>query len=270
MSTEEVATRANVAREGFEGRAEPDPTVFRHRGRDVTRVEAFFDAAFAFAVTLLVVSLEVPRDYSELTNALRGVPAFAACFVLLFQVWYAHYVFCRRYGLTDLGTVLLNALLVFIVLVYVYPLKFLALVAIEAMTGFGPEQTRTLAARLPFNRIDELFMIYGVGFAAVWFILAVLAGRALAARERLGLNAVELCDTLHSVCRYLGMAGVGVLSCMLAWVLPGRFVVLAGWAYALLAVVEFCLGWYFGYRRHYAVQHIIAAGKLAADDETPG
>jgi hypothetical protein len=33
---------------------------FRWRGRDVTRIEALSDAVFGFAITLLVVSLEVP------------------------------------------------------------------------------------------------------------------------------------------------------------------------------------------------------------------
>lgn len=267
MPADEVALRTTEVQEHVESGTGPGVGLFRERGREVTRAEAFFDAAFAFAVTLLVVSLEVPRDYAELMDALRGVPALAACFIVLFQIWYAHYRFCRRYGLSDVGTLVLDGLLVFIVLVYVYPLKYLALAAMEALTGFGPLQGRPLAARLPFERIDELFMLYGVGFAAVWTILAVLVGRALARRERLGLNAVELCDTLHSICRYAGMAGIGVLSCMLAWVLPGRSVVLAGWAYALIAVEEFCLGWYFGYRRDYAVQHLIAAGRLAANEE---
>jgi hypothetical protein len=39
------------------GAAAQEPGGFRLRGREVTRLESFSDAVFAFAVTLLVVSL---------------------------------------------------------------------------------------------------------------------------------------------------------------------------------------------------------------------
>ena len=80
---------------------------------------------FAFAVTLLVVSLEVPRTFHELAETMKGFVVFAVCFALLIVIWREHYVFFRRYGLQDAGTVWLNAALLFVVLFYVYPLKFL-------------------------------------------------------------------------------------------------------------------------------------------------
>jgi uncharacterized membrane protein len=50
----------------------------------MTRLETFTDAAFAFAVTLLAVSIdEIPNDYESLLLALKGTPAFAASFALL-------------------------------------------------------------------------------------------------------------------------------------------------------------------------------------------
>src|SRR5919202_6343707 len=92
--------------------------------REVSRIEGFSDAVFAFAITLLVVSLEVPKTYAELVAVLRGFPAFAVCFALLFQVWWRHYSFFRSYDLEDGRTIALTGVLLFVVLFYVYPLKF--------------------------------------------------------------------------------------------------------------------------------------------------
>lgn len=224
---------------------------FRPRGREVSRIEAFFDAAFAFAVTLMVVSLQVPETYDALVDTLRGVPAFAACFLILFNVWLAHYTFCRRYGLTDMTTVVLNCALVFLLLVYIFPLKFLCLLAIQATVGFGPRSAVPLHLRCPPDKLDDLFVIYGLGFALVWLLLAAFFVHAYRRRADLSLNAIECCDTLASVTRFLGLAGVGGCSCSLAIAFAGSpQVVLAGWSYALIGVVEFVVGLSFGLRRN--------------------
>jgi uncharacterized membrane protein len=66
---------------------------FNWRGHESTRLEVFSDAVFAFAVTLLVVSLEVPRTFQELMASMRGFLAFGACFAILINLWYHHYRF---------------------------------------------------------------------------------------------------------------------------------------------------------------------------------
>src|SRR5205809_3952346 len=93
--------------------------------REVSRFRGFSDAVFTFAITLLVVSLEVPKTFAELMAAIRGFPAFAVCFALLFQVWWRHYRFFRSYDLEDGRVNALTGALLFVVLFYVYPLKFL-------------------------------------------------------------------------------------------------------------------------------------------------
>src|SRR5215470_1106426 len=99
---------------------------FRLRGDEVMRIEAFSDAVFAFAVTLLIVSLEVPKSFAELMQTIRGFFAFGISFLFLMLIWFEHNVFFRRYALDDIRTIFLNSCLLFIVLFYVYPLKFLA------------------------------------------------------------------------------------------------------------------------------------------------
>src|SRR5215475_3212477 len=78
---------------------------FRWRGGEITRLESFCDVVFGFALTLLVVSLEVPHSYAELMTAMRGFVPFAICFAQLILVWRSHYQFSRRYGLEDPYTV---------------------------------------------------------------------------------------------------------------------------------------------------------------------
>lgn len=69
----------------------------------MSRIDGFSDVVFGFALTLLVVSLEVPKTYEELHSLMRGFLPFAVSFVLLMTVWYAHYFFFERFGLKDRG-----------------------------------------------------------------------------------------------------------------------------------------------------------------------
>jgi uncharacterized membrane protein len=71
---------------------------FHWRGGEVSRLEGFSDAVFGFALTLLVVSLEVPKSFAQLLNVMRGFVAFGLCFYILFTIWTHHYLFSGAMG----------------------------------------------------------------------------------------------------------------------------------------------------------------------------
>ena len=225
---------------------------FFWRGEDVSRLEGFSDAVFAFAVTLLVVSLEVPQTFEELLAAMRGFFAFAVCFALLFSVWYDHYKFFRRYGLQDAFTVFLNAALLFLVLFYVYPLKFLFTMLVDQLLGLGDK------VRLPSGSVTEaiepaqwplLMVIYGTGFVAVQLVFILLHLRAYSLRGALGLNAHELSITREEIQSSLLNAGVGLASVAIA-ALGGREAIgWAGFAYLLLFPLQIMNGCLMDSRR---------------------
>src|SRR5438046_7986448 len=52
---------------------------FRLRGMEITRLETFIDAVFAFAITMLVIAAQqIPDDIETLLAASRYRPGFAA------------------------------------------------------------------------------------------------------------------------------------------------------------------------------------------------
>ena len=186
---------------------------FRLRGGEVTRLESFSDAVFGFALTLLVVSLDVPRSFNDLVTTMRGFPAFALCFLFLALIWNGHYKFCRRYGLDDGTARFLTCVMLFLVLFYVYPLKFLFNLSITALFfGSAPNMVITAA------QFRTLLVIYGLGFAAVYFALTLLYLHAWRLRDALELNDLEKFDTRYQIFRLLTLTAFGLIAAGLACV----------------------------------------------------
>lgn len=184
---------------------------FRLRGLEVNRLESFSDAVFGFALTLLVVSLDVPKSFNDLVTTMRGFPAFAICFLLLALIWNGHYKFCRRYGLDDGTTRFLTCVLLFLVLFYVYPLKFLFNVSVTSLLfGAGPP------AEMTGSQLSLLLVIYGLGFAAVYCAAGLLYVHAYRLRNELELSELEKFDTRYFISRLLTLAGFGVLAASFA------------------------------------------------------
>ena len=226
-----------------------DYVPFRHRAREVSRVEAFSDIVFGFALTLIVISLEVPETYEELMHDMRGFLGFAICFAVLMWIWFTHHTFFRRYGMTDGHTIVLNTMLLFLVLYYVYPLKFI----FSLVTGSIHDPGRGDAS--------TLFMIYGLGFAGIFAIFFLLYLHALHRREQLELNEYELHDTYTGLWFNAAYVAIGLLSTAIAVFLPGRYVGWAGWTYFLLGPVSAFIGAKRGYARAALHKRQVAAAQ---------
>jgi uncharacterized membrane protein len=211
------------------------------RHHEISRLEALSDAVFAFAATLLVVSLEVPHTYPELIANLRGFVAFGLTFAMLIIIWAAHNGFFRRYGLQDGRTVVLNSVLLFVVLFYVYPLKFLFTVFVNDFLHLNPPEAQGVV-RIGGGDLPSLMIIYGLGFVAVFACLALLYAHALSRRNVLDLNALEQIEARTWMRHYLIFVGVGLLSMALAWTGVGIRMGVPGFVYTLLG--PFC--WWNG------------------------
>jgi uncharacterized membrane protein len=205
---------------------------FHLRGPEVKRIETFSDAVFAFAVTLLIVSLEVPKNFDELLISLRGFFAFAICFVLLMLIWHDQHVFFRRYGMDDTWTVILNSALVFIVLFFVYPLKFLfSLLFGASIYGAGHSPFYITARQVP-----QLMIIYGLGYMIIQVLFLLMYLHAYRQRVPLQLTRLELFDTRTKIIAQIILMSVGLLSIILALLLPGVEAGNAGFVYMLIGV----------------------------------
>lgn len=198
---------------------------FRWRSHEISRVEGFSDAVFGFAVTLLIVSLEVPHTSTELLETMRGFGAFLVTFFILAALWYSQFTFHRRYALEDRVTIILNLALLFMVLFFVYPLKFLFSILLRdprmhqsVMTAHG-----AVPAVLPEHR-PIIFAIFGAGYVGMMLIFSLMYQHAYRKRDELALNEFEIFETRHTIRRQRIAIGIGVMYFVIAFVeaLPSR------------------------------------------------
>jgi len=184
------------------------------------RLDAFTDAAFAFAVSLLVIGGGgAPADFDMLVRALGDIPAFAFGFAVVLLFWFAHVRWRRLRGDGDWRSLLLTLLLVFLVLIYIQPLRAMAAATAVFFTGQGRGFGGDLAG---------LFAVYGGGFAAMAFTVAALYGEAL---RNADLDREGRAGAKGEIVIWLILAGTGIASILISLTPFGKF---AAFAYSTL------------------------------------
>lgn len=192
------------------------------RRDEPTRIEGFSDAVFGFSLTLLAFSLEVPGSVEALrTLAVAQLVPTMAAFALMCWIWAEHNSFFRQFGLQDSTTVVLNSALLFLVVFYTYPLKFMA-VYLWALIADGFDWNGILQALQSSGSLDltarrsrggdgDLMMIYHLGFIALFGIFSLLYRHALKQKEALALDEVELFEARNGQRVCLISVSIGIL-----------------------------------------------------------
>lgn len=208
---------------------------YRLRGETMTRIEVFSDAAFAFAVTMLVISLStIPQNYEELITAIHGIPSFAASFAVMMLIWITHRRWCQRFGLDDGVSTFFTLALIFVVLVYVYPLKLIMDLTFYAFsqrlfpTDFQVSNTAEVAVLVAF---------FSAGFFLIALIQFCLYRRAASKADDLCLNRLEQLLIHKEILVWVVQAALALAVALTALIFKSSLGYLAGLGYALTPVL---------------------------------
>src|SRR5204863_8448894 len=209
---------------------------FRLRGMEITPLETFIDAAFAFAISMFVIAAQqIPDDIASLLAAFKNVPTFICSIVVLGIFWRGHWLWSRRYGLEDGVSILFSWALIVTILIFIYPLKavFGAMWNLLSNGQVGhPFSLHTTEAQA-----RTIFAIYALGLIAISAEILLLNLRAWQLREPLRLNARERLMTLGELTGWSIPVSVGIVSLLLSFILPIQEIAWCGWVYFLMAIV---------------------------------
>ncbi|SFR31249.1 Uncharacterized membrane protein [Robiginitalea myxolifaciens] len=184
---------------------------------DSNRIQAFSDGVFAFAATLMVVSLDFEGGFKTLMTQWTDLIAFGVSFFVLVAFWVVHYNYFRRSGYVDYWIITFNTLLLFVILYYVFPLKSL----VTSWLG---------AERITMAELASLFELYSIGFALIFLCYALMYFRAYRKEK-----SMESALVLYFYARHFSIyIVVGVLSVALSAMNIGVTFGLPGFVYALL------------------------------------
>jgi uncharacterized membrane protein len=169
------------------------PLAQSDRGHEIFRIEALSDAVFAFSVSLLIMSLEVPASFEAFRHTILNFPPFLATVAMVFFFWYLQNRFFRSYGLNNGRIIFLNLCLLTIILFYAFPLKYLFALLLSWLAGknFMPGEHEDGFPLLTIENFNELVIIFSIGYSIIWLIFWLLYRQAWISKTDLHLTQKE-------------------------------------------------------------------------------
>lgn len=181
---------------------------FRIRGGQGHRLDNLSDSVFGLSIAILLLASSVPKDFDELLHFVYDALPLLLCMIFIYHIWHQHAVFFLRYGLYDTFIIRRNLMLLFLVLFYAYPLKFLMswllqffYLLVKVLLGFKSawQEIGILSQRISFLELPWLMAIYGAGFLGIFIIFYQLYRHVYEERERLELDILEVTQTEFSI-----------------------------------------------------------------------
>jgi uncharacterized membrane protein len=129
------------------------------------RLESLSDAVFAFAATLMVVNIGTSTTLISIEKDLPNFLSFAVSFFAMMMIWKVHYNFFRRTKYIDNVIITFNMVLLFMILLYIFPIKSLLI------TGFGDN-------RINVDDFSNIFQLYSAGFSFIFLSITLMYFRA--------------------------------------------------------------------------------------------
>ena len=209
---------------------------FRLRGMEMTRLETFIDAAFAFAISMLVIAAQqIPDNIQALLAAFKNVPTFVCSIAVLGIFWRGHWLWSRRYGLEDGVSIFISWMMIVTILILIYPLKAIFGAMWNLLSSGQVGQPFSL--HTTESEARTIFAIYALGLIALSAEILLLNLRAWQLQEPLRLNVREKFFTRWEVFGWSIPMTVGLVSLVLALMLPINLIEWSGWLYFSMAIL---------------------------------
>ena len=209
---------------------------FRLRGIEMTRLETFIDAAFAFAISMLVIAAQqIPDNIQTLLAAFKNVPTFVCSIAVLGIFWRGHWLWSRRYGLEDGASILISWAMIVTILIFIYPLK--AIFGSMWYLLSSGQVGQPFSLHTTESQARTIFAIYALGLIAISAEILLLNLRAWQLREPLRLNEQESLVTRGELSGWSIPVSVGVVSLVFALTLPAEQIHWSGWVYFSMIIL---------------------------------